>query len=223
MRLTLALETSSGRFAVAVGRGDQVLYNTLADSETGPERDLAWAVRRALAQAGAAPADLSLLAVDIGPGGLGSVRGGVTFANALAFALTLPIAAFNYFEIVAQEAGPQALPLLVALPAAGGDGYVGLIQDGQVVGMTFGPLARIMRAAAGAAPALAVAGRLRGRLGEFLPNTQRTDTGIEAPDPATLLALAHRHPERAGTPGQPVEPLNETSPAFHAGVVHAQH
>jgi tRNA threonylcarbamoyladenosine biosynthesis protein TsaB len=214
--LTLALETSSGRFAVAVGRSEAVLYSSLTDSETGPERDLAWAVRRALDQAEAQPTDLSLLVVDIGPGGLGSVRGGVTFANALAFALNLPIAAFNYFEIVAEEAGLQALPLLVALPAAGGDGYAGLIRGGQVAAMTFGPLAQIMQAAAGEAPAIATAGRLRGRLGEFLPNVQRTDTGVETPDPATLLALAHRHPERAGAAGRPVEPLNETSAVFHA-------
>ncbi|MDQ0465820.1 tRNA threonylcarbamoyladenosine biosynthesis protein TsaB [Caulobacter ginsengisoli] len=220
MSLTLALETSSGRFAVAVGRDDAVLYNSLADCEKGPERDLAWAVRRALDQAGAAPTDLSRLVVDIGPGGLGSVRGGVTFANALAFALSLPIAAFNYFEIVAHEAGPLDRPLLVALPAAGGDGYAGLIRAGQVVGMRFGPLGEIMRQAAGEAPALAVAGRLRGRLGEFLPDVERTDTGIEAPDPASLLALVRLHPDRVGAPGQPVEPLNETSPVFHGGVFH---
>jgi tRNA threonylcarbamoyladenosine biosynthesis protein TsaB len=215
MSLTLALETSSGRFAVAIGRGDAVLYNSLADTEEGPERDLAWAVRRALDQAGAAPSDLSLLVVDTGPGGLGSVRGGVTFANALAFALGLPIAAFNYFEVVAQQGGALDQPLLVALPAAGGDGYAGLIRDGQVASMRFGPLAEVLRQAAGDAPALAVAGRLRGRLGEFLPHIERADTGIEAPDPAVLLALARQHPERAGTPGQPVEPLNETSPVFH--------
>lgn len=216
MSFTLALETSSGRFAVALGRGDEVVYNSLTDTEVGPERDLAWAVRRALEQAGAARADLSLLVVDIGPGGLGSVRGGVTFANALAFALNLPIAAFNYFEIVAEEAAPRNLPLLVALPAAGGDGYAGLVREGRVVHMAFGPLTEIMRQAAGDAPALAVAGRLRGRLGEFLPEVARTDTGVEAPDPATLLKLALRHPGRAGPAGKPVEPLNETSSVFHA-------
>lgn len=215
MSLTLALETSSGRFAVAVGRGDEVLYNSLADSETGPERDLAWAVRRALEQASATTTDLSLLVVDIGPGGLGSVRGGVTFANALSFALSLPVAAFNYFEIVAEEAGPQALPLLVALPAAGGDGYAGLIRDGKVAAMTFGPVGEIMRRLAGEANSLAVAGRLRGRLGEFLTGVAFTDTGIEAPDPASLLKLARRHPERAAAPGKPIEPLNETSAVFH--------
>lgn len=215
MSLTLALETSSGRFAVAVGRGDEVLYNSLADSETGPERDLAWAVRRALEQARATTTDLSLLVVDIGPGGLGSVRGGVTFANALSFALSLPVAAFNYFEIVAEEAGPQALPLLVALPAAGGDGYAGLIEGGQVTAMTFGPAGEILRRLAGPAPALAIAGRLRGRLGEFLSGVEYSDTGIEAPDPASLLRLARRHPERAAEPGRPIEPLNETSPHFH--------
>ncbi len=212
----LALETSSGRFAVAVGRGSEVLYNSLNDKEIGPERDLAWAVRRALDEAKATPADLSRLVVDIGPGGLGSVRGGVTFANALAFALNLPIATFNYFEIVAEEAGPLDLPLLIALPAAGGDGYAGLVSDGQVISMAFGPLAEIMQQAASHAPALAIAGRLRARLGEFLPNTDRRDTGIEAPNPATLLTLATKHPERFRAPGQPVEPLNETSPVFHA-------
>lgn len=215
MSLTLALETSSGRFAVAIGRGDDVIYNSLNDSETGPERDLAWAVRRALEQAGATTADLSLLAVDIGPGGLGSVRGGVTFANALSFALNLPVAAFNYFEIVAGEAGPQDLPLLVALPAAGGDGYAGLIEGGQVSAMTFGPVGEIMPRLSGKASALAIAGRLRGRLGEFLTGVAFTDTGIEAPDPASLLKLARRQPERAAAPGKPIEPLNETSPVFH--------
>lgn len=215
MSLTLALETSSGRFAVALGRGETVVYNSLTDSEVGPERDLAWAVRRALEQAGATRADLSDLVVDIGPGGLGSVRGGVTFANALSFALSLPVAAFNYFEIMAEEAGRQDLPLLVALPAAGGDGYAGLIENGQVSAMAFGPAGEIMRRLASGSAALAVAGRLRGRLGEFLPGVKFSDTGIEAPDPATLLRLARRRPERATAPGRPIEPLNETSPVFH--------
>ena len=78
-----------------------------------------------------------------------------------------------------------------------------------------GPVGEIMRRLAGGASALAIAGRLRGRLGEFLTGVAFSDTGIEAPDPASLLRLARRYPERAAAPGHPIEPLNETSPVFH--------
>jgi tRNA threonylcarbamoyladenosine biosynthesis protein TsaB len=215
MSLTLALETSSGRFAVALGRGEAVIYNSLADGVEGPARDLSWAVRRALEQACAAVGDLSAIAVDIGPGGLGSVRGGVTFANALAFARALPILPFTYLEIVAEQAGDMDRPLLIALPAAGLDGYAARVIGGEVATMAFGPLTSVIRQAADGALVLATAGRLRGRLGEFLVDVDLADTGIEAPDPAALLALARRRPERAIAPGAPVQPLNETSAVFH--------
>jgi N6-L-threonylcarbamoyladenine synthase len=84
-------------------------------------------VRQALDEAGANLADLSAIAVTAGPGLVGSLLVGITYAKALCFAVGLPLIAVNHVEghihsvLMDAAAGPDPIPLpAVALVASGG-------------------------------------------------------------------------------------------------------
>src|SRR5262249_24722736 len=80
-------------------------------------------VRRALAEARVAPADLTAIAVTRGPGLVGSLVVGVAFAKAYGLALGVPVVGVNHIEghlhAVALEHGDDLWPA-VALVGFGG-------------------------------------------------------------------------------------------------------
>ncbi len=80
-------------------------------------------VREALAQSGTTLADLAAIAVTMGPGLVGSLLVGVTYAKALSFARDIPLVGVNHIEghihAVMLETGGVELPA-VALVVSGG-------------------------------------------------------------------------------------------------------
>ncbi|HEX5227223.1 MAG TPA: tRNA (adenosine(37)-N6)-threonylcarbamoyltransferase complex transferase subunit TsaD [Bryobacteraceae bacterium] len=90
-------------------------------------------VRGALEQAGAHFDDLAAIAVTEGPGLVGSLLVGITYAKALCFARDLHLIAVNHIEghihAVILEAGQIELPA-VALVASGGHTHLFEVRDG---------------------------------------------------------------------------------------------
>jgi tRNA threonylcarbamoyladenosine biosynthesis protein TsaB len=217
MTLLLGIETSSPRFGVVLGEGDAVRFDSSLHAADLPARDVAGLVRFALEHAGASARDVGRIAVNVGPGGLGSIRAGVAFANALAFSLGVPICPLDHFEILGTQAARDThLPVLCAVSAAAGQAYVGLFRNGAVTGMRFGPLASLVAETAAGLDEVAVVGRLRGRMAALLPGTRVVDTGIETPDPAILLPVSAAACARPGGTLAQVAPINEQSAIFHA-------
>lgn len=111
MRL-LAIETSCDETAAAVMHGPQLLANTIATQEIHqlyggvvPElasrahvQHLVPVVQRALAQAHMTPNALEAVAVTYGPGLIGSLVVGVSFAKGLALQLGVPLLGVNHLE-----------------------------------------------------------------------------------------------------------------------------
>jgi tRNA threonylcarbamoyladenosine biosynthesis protein TsaB len=123
--LTLALETSTARYGLALGEGGRVLFDSAMLGEAAG-RDLGELLLTGLARAGAQIADIGAIAVDIGPGSLGSLRDGVAFANGLAYARGLPVYAYTAFELMGVAADAKASrPALCVRRANEGLAYAG--------------------------------------------------------------------------------------------------
>jgi N6-L-threonylcarbamoyladenine synthase len=86
-------------------------------------RDICGVVERALADGRAAWSDVDALAVTQGPGLVGSLLVGVSFAKAAAWALNKPLVAVNHLaghiESIWLEHGPIALPAIILVVSGG--------------------------------------------------------------------------------------------------------
>ena len=86
-------------------------------------RDICGVVERALADGNAAWSDVDALAVTQGPGLVGSLLVGVSFAKAASWALDKPLVAVNHLaghiESIWLEHGPIALPAIILVVSGG--------------------------------------------------------------------------------------------------------
>ena len=86
-------------------------------------RDICGVVERALADGGASWSDVDALAVTQGPGLVGSLLVGVSFAKAASWALNKPLVAVNHLaghiESIWLEHGPIALPAVILVVSGG--------------------------------------------------------------------------------------------------------
>ncbi|MBC7098532.1 tRNA (adenosine(37)-N6)-threonylcarbamoyltransferase complex transferase subunit TsaD [Candidatus Bipolaricaulota bacterium] len=136
--IVLGIETSCDESSVALLRGEEVLVN-LVYSQAGlharyggvvPEvasrdhlRKLPPLVEEALRGAGVGFGDVGLVGVTQGPGLVGSLLVGLSYAKGLAMALDVPLVGVNHLEahIFAHRlAHPGAEPPLLALIVSGG-------------------------------------------------------------------------------------------------------
>ena len=118
----LALETTDRVASVALlssdGCQEKRIESTLRHEET-----VMPAVDELLSEAGLAPADLTAIAVDVGPGSFTGVRIGVCHGNAMALALGLPVVAVNALEALAYPLLGGTAPVAAVIDARNGNGY----------------------------------------------------------------------------------------------------
>ena len=118
----LALETTDKVASVAL-LGDAGCRQKQIESPLRHEETVMPAVDELLAEAGLTPADLTALAVDVGPGSFTGVRIGVCHGNAMALALGLPIVAVNALEALAFPLLGGEGPVAAIIDARNGNGY----------------------------------------------------------------------------------------------------
>ncbi len=124
--MKLVIQTSSGQALLCLINGRKLVARQPDAGQEGPriqDRDLASLTRALLTSANVAMADLTGLAVDIGPGRLAATRMAVAFVNALAFARKLPLQALPAFQLLASEAARQQAPAALILRKASGKRY----------------------------------------------------------------------------------------------------
>ena len=142
----LAIETSCDETAAAVTRGREVLSNAVY---TQPEHEryggvvpeiasrnhimkLPYIVDEALAQAGLGFADIEAVAVTDGPGLIGALLVGVSYAKALAYYLSLPLIPVHHIEghICSLYISHPALePPFICLVVSGGHTHIAVVED----------------------------------------------------------------------------------------------
>lgn len=213
MSLLLAIESSSNEYRVVIGRNGEVVFDSATNNCGLTLKTIGNLFSCGLESLNTPASEVSGVAINVGPGSLTFVRAGISFVNALAFSLKVPIYPFNWFEIIGNQA-PAELPVVCAVPGSNDNAYVGLIVDRAVQIMRFGPLPVALARVSEGVGEVAVAGRIRHRLATLLGESRVVDTGIEGPDARVLLQLAHeaaRSGERSTTQ---VEALNDQSKLF---------
>jgi tRNA threonylcarbamoyl adenosine modification protein YeaZ len=217
MRLVLAIEASSRTYAVAVGDGE------LPGAQRASRRDApAFAgvgdlVAQTLAAHDAAFSDIEAIAVDIGPGGLSSIRAAVAYANGLAFSLgvqVFPVTSLELMAIAARRVHQG--PLLCLKRGVGGNTYAGLFVNGEIAELRHGTASAIVPEIAARLETVGVAGVPADDVAGFLPGVTVTDTGIAEADVVVLYQAA-----RAALTDEPARlvplasAINEGSLIFH--------
>lgn len=216
MSLVLALDASSRTYAIAVGSGDQPSAVRSSRRDDPAFTGIGELAARALADAGAGFSDVAAIGVDVGPGGLSSIRAAVAYANGLAFSLgvqVFPVSSLELMAIAARQR--QRGPVLCLKRGQGGNVYAALFVDDENTEMRYGLPGSVVPAITGGLDEVSVAGATGNDLVDLLPGVTVADTGIEDAD-VTVLYQATRdamaHPARLVSTATP---LNEASRIFH--------
>lgn len=212
MNLVLVIETSSSPFGVVLGSNKNVFFNSAEGSSLKENRDLPLLVVRGLEVIGERADNIGIIAVNIGPGGLSSVRAGVSFANALAYGLGIPVCPFTSFELIGFEAWKKfQLPVLCTARATEGNAYVGLYEKGAVKIMRFGLLEDIVKEVTFEIHEFTVAGPHRNIILELFNNSKIHDSGIQVGQAKTFMEMEDFIVERRVFFPDIVSPINEQS------------
>lgn len=216
MTLVLVIETSSSPFGVVFGKNKNVLFNSVDDSFLRGTRDLSFLVERGLDAIKGRVNDIGAIAVNIGPGGLSSVRSGVSFANAFAFGLKIPVYPFTSFELIGFDAWRKfQLPVLCTAKATKGKAYAGLYDKGAVTVMRFGLLEKISKEMTSELDEFVIAGPHRKAIRELIPDSKSHDSGIQSAKAKTVIDMIFPVASRGKQFTCGVTPINEQSKVFN--------
>jgi tRNA threonylcarbamoyl adenosine modification protein YeaZ len=216
MGFVLAVEASSRTYAVAAGDGELPRAQRASRRDDPAFAGLGDLVAQTLTAAGASFRDIDTIAVDIGPGGLSSMRAAVAYANGLAFSLGVRLFPVTSLELMAIAAAAQHDgPFLCLRRGTGGNTYAGLFADGRLAGLRHGPHDSVVASIAGGLERVSLAGVPSADVAGLLSGVTITDTGIREADVTVLYQTARAamsDPERLVPVASPV---NEASLIFH--------
>lgn len=215
MTLTLAVETSSITYGVALLAGDDVLAHRTLRRDHPAFAGIAALAASVVREACRRFAEIERLAVDVGPGNLGSVRTGVAYVNALGFSLRRPIVGLDSLSLLAAQAACPDDELVLCLRNGGsGNVYAGVFRGRQAMVLRYGRMGVVVPKIAGSESLIRVAGPFRGKVPELLPAAQVKDTGVEFP--SVLAVPRFLVDETCPSAAAPfVTPLTEASSVFH--------
>ena len=212
MSLTLAIETSTARYSIALAAGENVLFDSEVELPADAPRDLADWVAAGLTKIGKAAHDISAIGVDIGPGSLGSIRDGLAFADGLAFGLDIPIHSYRSLELMGFAARAR-MPVLCVRRAPADTVFAALFDEGGLGPIRFGKLETVALELAGRLSAFAVAGNFREDARALFKGAATTDTGVEVPSARTIIAMGFEGRQGAHPLREPIAPITQESVA----------
>lgn len=127
--LILAIDTTAAACSVALTReGDVLIARAREIMEQGQAEALLPMIERLMAQADVAYADLSRIAVTVGPGSFTGVRVGLAAARALGLAASKPVIGVSSLEVLAAAVPAEELNaaerIVAAIDTKRGDTYV---------------------------------------------------------------------------------------------------
>ena len=125
----LILDTTLKRSYVAAFDGDRESIRYF-DESISTQSALIPSCKKVLSDLGLTPADLDGIVAVVGPGSFTGIRIGVTFANAFAYALSLPRFALTSFDVM-RAAFPDAP--CYAIDAGHGSSYAARLVSGTLV------------------------------------------------------------------------------------------
>ncbi len=210
--MLLAFDTATPRVTVALHDGRGVVATYLADEQMRHGELLAPGVAEVLEQAGATAADLSAIAVGVGPGPFTGLRVGLVTARTLAFALSIPVHGVCTLDVLAAEAVDSGLSdFVVATDARRKEVYLASYDAGRRVS---GP--DVVRPGGAATDRLVV-----GHGGALYPEAFSQTAGPEHPSAAVLCDVVVRRALRAAgaRAALPAPPRRDDDAGPQAGLV----
>lgn len=130
--MILALDTCLGASSVAILDGETVRAARSEPMTRGHQERIAVLAREVAAEAGVRFADLTRIAVTVGPGSFTGLRVGLSFAKGLAAALSIPCVGVNTLEALAASANATGLAAGV-LDAKMGQVYLQVFDAGKAL------------------------------------------------------------------------------------------
>lgn len=136
--LTLALDTANDRIAAALA-GERIAVSRVEAITRGHAERLFPLIDELFAEAGRTIADVSRIAVNIGPGSFTGIRIAVAAARGLGVALNVPVVGIDALRLIAASLDePAGGPVLAAIDARRGEVYAGLYgPKGEVIEAPF--------------------------------------------------------------------------------------
>lgn len=122
----LAIDTSTSFASIAVAVDEQIVAESLVNTNRTLSARLMPEIERLLTTAGLAIADIDLFASSIGPGSFTGVRGGVATIQGLALAVGKPCAGFSSLAMLAMNFSLQATLICPMLDARKSELYAAL-------------------------------------------------------------------------------------------------
>lgn len=103
--MMLLVQASNGRPILGLADQSRVIFDSAAHDAFNESRDYRAMLEFGLSQTGKTLDDLNMIAVDIGPGGLGVTRTSVSFCNALGFSRGIRVIGIPAVDLLGFEAG----------------------------------------------------------------------------------------------------------------------
>jgi tRNA threonylcarbamoyladenosine biosynthesis protein TsaB len=215
----LAIETSTSTYSVTLADG-AATHETAVSSRFDADYDgIGGLVHRQLAAHAWKGADVSDIAVSSGPGNLTSVRAGLSYANALAFATGATIHHTNTLVVMAfmaRQAVPVEAPVLVLHPARGQQGtlfFTGLFTTDGADSFGMKDVAEPGPLLPGGIPEVILAGGGAQRVRSALGTTTLHDSQVVRAGSGALIEMFKQG--LLGASRSPVTPTTEESGIFN--------
>ncbi len=202
----LAIDTAASLCAACVldAATGVVLGREARDIGKGHSEELMAVVEAALAAAGTTLADLSMIAVNVGPGSFTGVRVGVSAARGFGLALRIPVVGVTSLEALAQEAAAihPRRTVIVANQAGRDQLYLQRFEaDGSTAGPRLAPAAEALDELAGESLVLT------GSAAEELASRAGAAIGLASTAATADIATYARIAAARGLPGLAPRPL----------------
>ena len=131
MRNILLISTSGRAAGAAICRNGEIVRSKLSDNGLTHSETIMPLID-ALFDEGVKLSDINAVCADVGPGSFTGVRIGVCIANAMAFALKLPVIEVSSLRALA-DAVDTGKPVCALIDARNGNGYAALYKNGQEI------------------------------------------------------------------------------------------
>ena len=176
--LTLGLSTSSGQFALVLGKNSKILFNS-DDLQLSNNKDISVLISKGIELTGISVNDISNIIVDIGPGGTSRVRTGISFANSLAFSLGISVCPVSSLELAGRDAWEIfRLPVVSTVNSINGNAYIGLFNGEELITIEYGVVEDILPRLVIDIDAFVTVGYHRENIKNLIPNKKVFDSGL---------------------------------------------